>query len=209
MSNLRGRSAPYRGIASEIFRAICLFYLTLSGWKIRGDWPALPKAVVVAAPHTSNWDAIFMLAAAGYFRITLRWMGKASLTHGPFGWLVKAAGCVPVDRSARNDLVGAMRDAFAANDAMLLAVPPEGTRSLTPGWKSGFYHIAHSAGVPLILSVLDFGTKTINIAGVFHTTGDYEADIIEIQAYYCDAVGKHPAKFSVGSKSEPGENALD
>jgi 1-acyl-sn-glycerol-3-phosphate acyltransferase len=196
MAEPRGRSAPYRGALPEVWRYLCLAYLTLAGWKIRGDWPAAPKAVLIAAPHTSNWDAIYMLAAAGYFRITLQWMGKASLTQGPFGWLVKAVGCVPVDRSARHDMVSAMRDAFASRAKMLLAVPPEGTRSLTREWKTGFYYIACAAGVPIILTVLDYGTKTINVAGMFQPTGDYAADIPVIQQYYASAVGKHAARFA-------------
>jgi 1-acyl-sn-glycerol-3-phosphate acyltransferase len=169
--------------------------LWLTGWRVRGDWPALRKGVLVAAPHTSNWDGVYMLAAAGYFRITLRWMGKASLTQGPFGGVMRWLGCVPVDRSARHDLVQAMRQAFDAAEAMLLAVPPEGTRSLTKGWKSGFYYIAWQAQVPLILSVLDYGTKTVNIAGVFYPTGSYEDDISKIQDFYRAAKGKHISKF--------------
>jgi 1-acyl-sn-glycerol-3-phosphate acyltransferase len=193
-----GRSAPYRGVAGELLRWICAGILATAGWKIRGDWPPLDKAVLVAAPHTSNWDAFYMLAAAAYFRITLRWMGKASLTQGPFGWLVRAMGCVPVDRSKRHDLVRAMSDEFAARKRMLLAIPPEGTRSLTRAWKTGFYYIAFQAQVPLILSVLDYGTKTIRIAGVFHPTGDYDADILAIGEYYRGAVGKHEARFAAG-----------
>jgi 1-acyl-sn-glycerol-3-phosphate acyltransferase len=178
-----------------MLRWLCAGILAVCGWKIHGDWPPLDRAVVVAAPHTSNWDAFYMLAAAAYFRITLRWMGKESLTRGPFGGLVRAMGCVPVDRSARNDLVRAMSDEFAARKRMLLAIPPEGTRSLTRGWKTGFYYIAFQARVPLILSVLDYGTKTIRIAGVFHPTGDYEADILAIGEYYRGATGKHEARF--------------
>jgi 1-acyl-sn-glycerol-3-phosphate acyltransferase len=200
-SGARARPAPYRGALPELLRWICTAYLRLSGWKIMGDWPIAPKAVLVAAPHTSNWDGIYMLAAAAYFRITLRWMGKASLTHGPFGWLMTALGCVPVDRSARNDLVAQMCEAFAAHDRMLLAVPPEGTRSLTPEWKSGFYHIAHQASVPIILSILDYGTKTIRIDGTFTTTGDYDRDLVAIQSHYRHAVGKHPHKFRAGANA--------
>jgi 1-acyl-sn-glycerol-3-phosphate acyltransferase len=196
MSEATGRPAPYRGWLLEGLRYVCWAGLSLAGWKIRGDWPPLKKAVLIAAPHTSNWDAIYMLAAAAYFRITLRWMGKASLTKGPFGWVVSALGCVPIDRSARHDVVETMRRAFAATDAMLLAVPPEGTRSLTREWKSGFYYIARTAEVPIILSVLDYGTKTIRIAGVFHPTGDYEKDLAAILEYYRGAAGKHSDRFT-------------
>ena len=172
-------------------------FLAVTGWRVRGDWPALRKAVLVAAPHTSNWDGLHMLAAAGYYRITLRWMGKESLTRGPFGWLVRAVGCVPIDRSARRDVVRAMSDAFAATTDMLLAVPPEGTRGLAREWKSGFYHIACAAQVPIILTVLDYGTHTLRMAGVFYPTGDYDADIVVIRGYYSDAVGRHRDRFAV------------
>jgi 1-acyl-sn-glycerol-3-phosphate acyltransferase len=191
-----GQPAPYRGAPAEAWRFLCSAALFLAGWRVRGDWPPLRKAVLVAAPHTSNWDALYMLAAAGYFRITLRWMGKASLTQGTFGWVVRALGCVPIDRSARHDVVEAMRAAFAARSDMLLAVPPEGTRGLTRTWKSGFYHIARAAEVPLILSVLDYGTKTIIIAGVFHPTGDYDADLAIIRSHYRTAIGRHREKFA-------------
>ncbi len=190
------RPAPYRGIAGELVRWLSMAYLRLSGWRMEGDWPPLAKAVVVAAPHTSNWDGINMLAAASYYRVSLRWMGKKSLTTGPFGRVVLWLGCVPIDRAGSHDVVRAMSDAFAATDRMILAIPPEGTRSLTREWKTGFYHIAVRAGVPIILTVLDYGTKTIRIAGVFHPTGDYAADIDAIRAPYRDAVGKVPEGFA-------------
>lgn len=193
-----GRPGPYRGIGGEMLRWLCIAFLRLGGWKVRGDWPPLAKAVLVAAPHTSNWDGLNMLAAAGYFRVSLRWMGKKSLTTGPFGRVMLWLGCVPIDRAASHDVVRVMADAFAATDRMILAIPPEGTRSLTREWKTGFYHIAVQAQVPIILTVLDYGTRTIRIAGVFHPTGDYAADIESIRAPYRDAVGKVRGAFATG-----------
>ena len=190
------RPAPYRGAGAELYRWLGAGWLRLTGWTMAGDWPDLPQMVLVAAPHTSNWDGINMLAAAGYYRIKLRWMGKASLTKGLFGGMVRWAGCVPIDRSRSNDVVAEMRAAFAANAAMVLAVPPEGTRSHTTAWKSGFYHIAHGAGVPLVFSVLDYGTRTIRIAGSMMPSGYYEADLPLIQRFYASTSGKHPAKFN-------------
>jgi 1-acyl-sn-glycerol-3-phosphate acyltransferase len=189
------RPARFKGPVSELMRWICGAYLRLSGWTIEGDWPSLDKAVLVAAPHTSNWDGINMLAAAAWFRVKLSWMGKKSLTEGPFGGLIKWLGCVPVDRSASHDLVKAMGQAFAKSSSMILAIPPEGTRSAAEQWKSGFYHIAVQADVPIILSVLDYGTKTIRIAAVITPSGDYEADLAKIQAYYRGAKGKHAQLF--------------
>ena len=188
------RPAPGRGVLSQIVRGLSRVHLALSGWKMRGDWPAIDKMVLVAAPHTSNWDGLNMLSAAGYYRIRLRWMGKKTLTQGPFGWIIKALGCVPIDRSGSNDVVQAMRDAFAASDRMVLAIPPEGTRSRVSEWKSGFYHIAVGAGVPIVLSVLDYGTRTMSIAAVIHPSGDYDADIRIIRSFYAKAAGKHRAK---------------
>lgn len=193
------RPAPYRGPASEMLRWLCLAFLKISGWSIRGDWPQVDKAVLLAAPHTSNWDGIYMLAAAGYYRVTLRWMGKKSLTTGPFGRVILWLGCVPIDRSASHDMVPAMVDAFATTDRMILAIPPEGTRSLTREWKTGFYHIAVQARVPIILTVLDYGSKTIRVAGVFHPTGDYAADIDLIRGPYRDAQGKVHGAFATGA----------
>lgn len=191
------RPARASNVFADITRFVCATYLQLSGWKVRGNFPALDKAVLVAAPHTSNWDGINMLATAGYYRVKLKWMGKKSLTTGPFGGLIKWLGCVPIDRSAANDVVRVMADAFAATPRMILAIPPEGTRSATREWKTGFYHIARAANVPLILSVLDYGTKTISLAAIITPSGDYDPDLAIIQSYYANARGKHADKFAL------------
>lgn len=190
------RPAPFNGVGSEIARWISLAYIKLAGWTMQGDWPGLDKVVLVAAPHTSNWDGINMLAAAGYYRIKLKWMGKKSLTTGPFGWVIKALGCVPIDRSASHDVVKTMAEVFAREPKMVLAVPPEGTRSAVREWKSGFYHIAVAAGVPIVLSVLDYGAKTMSLAATLIPSGDYETDLALIRAHYANAVGKRPANFA-------------
>jgi len=189
--------AAYRGIAVELFRWACRLLLFVGRWRIVGDWPPHTKMVVIAAPHTSNWDGIWMLATAGCYRIRLRWMGKKSLTEGPFGWFVKWAGCVPIDRSKSNDVVQAMAEAFAEADTMLLAVPPEGTRAMTREWKSGFYHIARLAGVPIMMAVMDYRTRTVRISGEYWPTADYAGDVAQIQTHYVDASGKHEEKFAV------------
>lgn len=189
------RPAPATGWLAEATRAVCAAYLRLTGWRVRGDWPDIGKAVLVAAPHTSNWDGINMLATAGYYRVRLRWMGKQSLTRGPFGGLVRWLGCVPVDRSGAHDLVRSMAETFAREDRMILAVPPEGTRSAVRDWKSGFYHIARAANVPLILSVLDYGTRTVRLAAIVTPSGDYAADLPVIRRYYAGAAGLRRAQF--------------
>ncbi len=190
------RPAPSRRPLATPFRWICIAFLRLNGWKVEGSWPGLAKAVLIAAPHTSNWDGVYMLAAAGFYRIKLRWMGKQSLTTGPLGPLVRWLGCVPIDRAGKNDMVASMAANFAERTDMILAIPPEGTRSISHEWKSGFYHIAHTAGVPLIVSVLDYGTKTIRLAAAFATSGDYDADLALIRKHYEGVQGRHIGKFA-------------
>lgn len=183
--------APYRGAAAEIWRWLCIAYLKAGGWRMSGDWPAhIPKMVLVAAPHTSNWDGVNMLAAAGYYRVPLKWMGKKELVEGPLGGLVRWAGCVPVDRSGKGDLVAETAAQMRAAETMVLAVAPEGTRAKSKGWKTGFYYIAHAAGVPIVMSVLDYGAKRISIAGSVDPSGAYETDIALIKAAYAGAKGK-------------------
>jgi len=191
------KPAPFRGFLPEIWRYICALYLKLSGWRLQGDWPDLQKAVILAAPHTSNWDGILMLATAGQYRITLRFMGKKSLTEGPFGGIVKWLGCVPVDRSTSNGLVTSMTTAFANARDLFLAIPPEATRARAQEWKKGYYLIAQAAVVPIVFAVMDFATKTVRISGSIKPTGDYEADWALIRSHYDRAVGKHPANFAL------------
>lgn len=192
-----GMPGPYRGVRIELWRWFCVAFMALGRFRIAGDFPALPKAVIIAAPHTSNWDAVWMLATAGRYRVPLRWMGKKSLTKGPFGWLAKAFGVVPVDRSRSADLVGAMAQAFAASDGMLLAVSPEGTRDRVSEWKTGFWHIARAADVPLIFAVMDYGVRTVKISGHMWPSDDYAADLAVIRTHYAVAAGRKREHFDV------------
>jgi 1-acyl-sn-glycerol-3-phosphate acyltransferase len=187
-----------RGSGAELYRWGALLVMGLGRWKTAGDFPAHGKAVVLAAPHTSNWDGIWMIAAAGTYRIRLRWMGKASLAKPPLGWLAKLAGLVPVDRATTKDLVRATVDAFEASDELLIAVAPEGTRGNVGEWKSGFYHIARLAGVPIVFAVMDYGSRTVFISGEIWPSGDYEADLALIRTHYSDARGRHLGRFSLG-----------
>ena len=189
------RPRPARGALVEIWHWLGSAFLAIGGWSIVGDWPADPKCVIIAAPHTSNWDGIWMIAAAARWRIRLRYMGKQSLTTGPFGGIVKWTGCIPIDRSKSNDVVAAMKDAFAAEDGLILAVPPEGTRDPVDKWKSGFYHIAVGAGVPITLAVMDYATKTVSLPATLWPSGDYERDLAIIQGFYASAMGKYPENF--------------
>lgn len=186
---------PYRGVGSEVIRLMSGLYLRLTGWSVPCEWPDIPKAVIVAGPHTSNWDGVNMLAVAGWYRVKLSYMGKKSLTTGPLGWLVKRTGCIPIERSKSKNVVEQMTIAFSEAESLFLAVAPEATRKLNPNWKTGYYHIAQSAGVPLVMAVMDYRAKTVRLFGPLEVTGDYEADLVRILAPYEDAQGKHAENF--------------
>jgi 1-acyl-sn-glycerol-3-phosphate acyltransferase len=182
-------------MGSELVHWFCGTYLRLAGWRLPDDWPPDLKMVILAAPHTSNWDGVNMLAVAGWYRVKLSYMGKKSLTTGPFGWLVKRSGCVPVERSKSRDVVSQMAAAFEAADSLFLAIAPEGTRERNADCKSGYYHIAHSAGVPLLMSVLDYGSRTVRLAGPVRTSGDFATDLPQILAPYRKAEGLNKDQF--------------
>lgn len=190
--------APARDIWAPFVRLVCGALLALNGWKMRGPWPGHRRCVLLAAPHTSNWDGFWMLVAAGHYQIRLRWMGKKSLTSGPFGWFLRAFGCVGVDRSGGNDIVAQMREAFFAEDDLVLGISPEGTRTLNPNWRKGYYHIAKGADVPIVVSVLDYGAKTISLAAVVWPSGDYDADFAFIAKLYDGVGAKRPDQFTTG-----------
>lgn len=191
------RPRPAGGPLFEVWRLVAKLLLRLWGWRLKGDWPDLPKMVLICAPHTSNWDGIWMLCAAAHWRVRLRYMGKKSLTEGPFGGFVKWTGCIPVDRSKSNDLVAQMAREFATREELVLAIPPEGTRGKVEKWKSGFYHIARGAGVPLVMAVLDYGRKEVRVSGAIWPSGDYAADFALIRGHYEAAVGKHAGDFTL------------
>ena len=189
------RPRPSRSLGMTVWHGLGSGFLALGGWKVAGDWPDDAKVVITAGPHTSNWDGIWMIAAAAKWRVRLRYMGKKSLTEGPLGWLVKWTGCIPIDRSKSNDVVAAMKANFAAAAELNLVVPPEGTRDRVEKWKSGFYHIAVGAGVPITFAVMDYATKTVSLPATLWPSGDYAADLPIIQGFYAGAVAKYPENF--------------
>lgn len=187
---------PPKGLLYEARRAVALWAYGLAGWKVEGAAPEAHKMVIIAAPHTSNWDLPFMLGVAFKFRIRLNWMGKDSLFKPPFGWLMKALGGIPIDRSKANNVVSQMIGIYDQADTLAVAIPPEGTRGRVGVWKTGFYNIAHGAGVPIALGFLDYKRKVGGIGGTFITTGDYEKDLEAIKAFYADIQGKHGEKYN-------------
>ena len=177
-------------------RAIATLLLRLGGWRVEGGPPDCRKYVFIAAPHTSNWDFVWMLAFAFHYGMRIRWIGKHSLFRWPCGWIMRRLGGIPVKRDRRQSLVKQMADTITAAESMCLVMPVEGTRSHAPHWKSGFYHIARIAGVPIAMGYLDYGHKRGGIGPLLEPTGDIRRDMDRLRAFYADKVGKFSEKTS-------------
>jgi 1-acyl-sn-glycerol-3-phosphate acyltransferase len=188
-------------IVNTLMRWCSLAVLRILGWQISGQKPPINKYVIIAAPHTSNWDFPVTLMVCFAMRLRIYWVGKSSLFPWPVGWLMRWLGGIPVDRSKANNLVQGTIDAFNHAERLTVVVPPEGTRGKVTHWKTGFYYIAQGAGVPIALAFLDFKEKIGGIGSIFYPTGDITADMQEIQKFYKGISGKNPQQFNDGSNS--------
>ncbi len=182
-------------LLTESLRPLSRLALRFAGWRVVGGAPHSKKYVMIAAPHTSNWDAVLLLLMANVLRIPLYWLGKHTLFRFPFGPFMRYLGGIPVDRRRRTDLVSRMADIFRSQAEMVLVVPPEATRSKADRWKTGFYRIAEAAGVPIGLGFLDWETRTGGVGELFEPTGALEADIELIRSFYQDLSGRFVEKF--------------
>jgi 1-acyl-sn-glycerol-3-phosphate acyltransferase len=179
-------------------KLICRLYLKLIGWKIGSQLdPAIKKCVLVAAPHTSNWDYPISLATLYACGVNVRFLGKKSLFRFPMGILMRATGGIPVDRSKHTNMVDAMIHMFEQRDKFILMIPAEGTRGYVKEWKSGFYYTAIGAKVPIVMGYLDYGKKVAGFGDLFYPTGDYQKDLQDIQDFYRQFTAKHPDKSSL------------
>lgn len=166
--------------------------MRITGWRVVGSVPDTAKLVLIAAPHTSNWDLLHLLTLAWSVDIRVAWMGKHSLFRGPLGLLMRSLGGIPVRRDRRNDLVQQMAERFAEADRLVLTVQPEATRARTEFWKSGFYRIAMTAGVPIHLGFLDYERRTGGFEASVTPTGDIAADMAVIRDFYADKCARYP-----------------
>ncbi len=186
-------------VVNTLLRAGSMAFLKLAGWQLQGQLPPnVPKSVLIAAPHTSNWDLPYTLMVAFALRLNVRWLGKAGIFRWPFGPVMRWLGGISVDRSKSTNLVSASAASLVQADRdTQLIVPPEGTRGLTRHWKSGFYFIAQEARVPIILAFLDYERRIGGLGPVFQPTGDVERDMAEIKRFYAPIKGKRADSFSV------------
>lgn len=160
------------------------------GWRLEGSLPDLRKFVIIVAPHTSNWDFPVGVAAKLALRLQVTFLAKDSLFRFPLGVIMRALGGMPVDRSASHDLVKGIVSEFARRDQLVLVVAPEGTRKKVERWRTGFYHMARGANVPIVPVALDWGARAVRIGTPVQTTGDLERDLVGLQAWYAGARGK-------------------
>jgi 1-acyl-sn-glycerol-3-phosphate acyltransferase len=176
-------------------KRLAYWLLRAFGWQVDGVRPQADRYVLIAAPHTSNWDFPLMLAFAAVFDMKINWMGKHSLFKPPLGFFMRALGGVPVVRHKNQNIVDTMVESFAQAKELVLVVPTEGTRDRTEYWKSGFYHIARQAGVPIVPSFLDWSTKCGGFGPALVPTGDIPADMQYFRDFYAGMTGRFPAQF--------------
>ena len=176
-------------VLSNIYHNLAKIIMRAFGWRVEGTLPDLPKFVLIGAPHTSNWDFLLFLGVIFSLRANVRFMGKSEMFRFPIGWFFRFCGGVPVDRKKSTGLVEQMVKVCNESEKFILTIAPEGTRHQVTEWKRGFYHIAKSAGIPIVMAVVDGRHKTVRIGQIFHPTGDIEADMKFIQGVFEGVTG--------------------
>jgi len=162
------------------------------GWSVNNNFPEVKKCVVIAAPHTSNWDFILGLIAAKAIRLEPSWIGKHTIFRWPLAWLFRAMGGIPVRRGEGRNYIQQLVDLFAQSDRLVLGMAPEGTRSKIDHWKTGFHYIARAAGVPILMAYFDYPRKRVGIEEMFYPSEDIRVDLDRIRAFYAGRRGKNP-----------------
>lgn len=188
-----GPSLPHRrGRTARLLRTAARAALRLTGWRIEGALPDIPRAVVVVAPHTSNWDFVIGIAAVFALGVRVAWLGKHTLFSGPLGPLMRALDGVPVDRTRPGRAVEAAVGRLGESPRMLLGLSPEGTRRPVPRWHRGFSHIAAGAGVPIVPAALDYRARRIRLGIPIAPAGDAEVDLERLRSFFVTTVPRNP-----------------
>jgi 1-acyl-sn-glycerol-3-phosphate acyltransferase len=183
--------------------------LRLLGWGFDGVEPTVRRCVLIAAPHTSNWDFPLMLLYAASFSLRIHWLAKHSLFVFPLGYLMRFLGGIPVYRNGSHNLVQSMTERFSSVDSFVLVIPTEGSRGYTEYWKSGFYHIACSANVPILPSFLDYQRRLGGFAAPLTPSGEIVSDMNYLREIYAPMQGLRPGQFGPVRLREESEPNLD
>ena len=164
-------------------------WLRMTGWRLTGEFPNVPKAVVIVAPHSSNWDGMHGLAMKQVLGLDLAFAAKRQLFWWPLGPILRKLGAFPIDRGAATDLVQRMADEFAQRERFWFGVAPEGTRKTVARWKTGFWRIAKAANVPIIPAYFHYPEKRAGIGPLFELSDSMDADIVKLRAFYASWEG--------------------
>ena len=190
-----------------MFEKLAEHSLNALGWEIDNHWPLdLDQCVMIAAPHTSNWDALYARLALKALGVNVRITIKDSYMKFPFGPFVRAMGGIGINRQpkqegeARPSMVELMANLFNTHPKLVMLVTPEGTRAKQQQWKTGFYHVATLANVPIALAYMDYAKKKCGVGKILYPTGNMEADMVEIMAFYASIAAKFPDQFSVDQR---------
>lgn len=175
-----------------MFSRFCRLVLKLFGWKVDATFPESGKYVMIIAPHTSNWDFPIGMLAAKILKLDVHYLGKHTLFEGPFGWLFRMLGGIPVYRDEVRNVSQQMADRFNESERLVLCIAPEGTRSRTEYWKMGFWHIASAARVPIAMAYIDYPSKTVGGGEHFMPGEDMETDLQRIRDFFRGRQGRHP-----------------
>ena len=170
--------------------------LQLGGWTVVGGVPDVHKAVIIGAPHTSNWDGFWALVYTVAVGLDIKFFIKESMFWFPMSVLLKGMGAIPLNRGKPGGAVQQAVDLLDSSERFFFGLAPEGTRSRTAGWKSGFYRIAEDAGVPIFLGFFDYGSKRLGIGPMLTLTGNQDADMNIIRSFYESVEGRRPEKTS-------------
>jgi len=183
-----GPSVPQRG--GSVSRIVARTLMRISGWRFEGEMPDVGKAVVIVAPHTSNWDFLVGVMAKFSLGLDISWLGKDTLFRRPFGGVMRWLGGLPVDRRQAGGVVAQCVEEFRRRNRLLLGLSPEGTRSQVHRWKTGFYHIASGAGVPIVLVSFDYRRRVVGLGPAIEPAGDIDGDLSRFQTHFAAVVPK-------------------
>jgi len=179
-------------------KLVAKFVNFITGWHVRvPEEFRLKKAVMIAAPHTSNWDLIHALPGLWLGDYRPRFFIKDDFKKVPIiNWLLKWVGAIWVNRKKRNNLIAHSVEMLNREKELILLVPAEGTRKAVPRWKLGFYHIAKQANLPILLSYLDYKKKEAGVGKIIYPSDDFEKDMLEIESFYKNITPKYPEKYN-------------
>ena len=195
-SNLDSESIVYPQGCGKVLNLLGRLFIWLTGWRVEGQIPRRGKVIILAAPHTTNWDFVYLLGAAFYLGLSVKWLGKSSLFSFPFSRIMKTLGGIAVDRSKSNGMVEQVVGTICSATKISLVIPPSGTRKKTEYWRSGFYHIAKSANVPIVCGYLDYEKRMAGLGPNFFLSNSLSDDMNKIRNFYEGKVGKFPSLTS-------------